>query len=247
MLIHEFGNMGAPVLVLIPGTYASWQIFSPLVGLLQNRFHMVVPALDGQQTDLDGKAVPNAFTTVDDQARQIEEFLLTHADGCADTVYGISLGGSIGARLAERNIVKIRRLVMDAAPITSFSGFMRVFSEYYQAMNVWCICHFGRLYRWLFRSHYYHALFDEFDRTFPCDSSRTAVNVFRSVFSYRLQSLPADMEVEFWHGSKEILFPPQARHAVQVCPTAKVRVFPKMNHAQLLTDCPEELAKLLEE
>ena len=105
MLIHEFGNMGAPVLVLIPGTYASWQIFSPLVGLLQDRFHMVVPALDGQQTDLDGKAVPNAFTTVDDQAR----------------------------------------------------------------------------------------------------------------------------------------------HALSVFPTAKVRVFPKMNHAQLLTDCPEELAKLLRE
>lgn len=247
MLIHEFGNMEAPVVVLIPGTYASWQIFSPLIGLLQTDWRIVVPALDGQQTDLNGKPVPNEFTTVDDEARQIEEYLLAHAYGKADTVYGISLGGGIGARLAERNKVQIRRLVMDAAPITSFSGAMRVFSQYYQALNVWCCCHFGKLYRKIFRSHYFHTLFDEFDRTFPCDGSRTAIRVFRSVFSYRLQSLPDGIKAEFWHGSKELLFPPQARHAVAVYPATKVTVFPKMNHAQLLTDHPEEIAGRIEQ
>lgn len=245
MLIHEFGNINAPVLVLVPGTYASWQIFVPLIERLREYFRIVVSALDGQQTDIYGTVVPNTFTTVDDQARQIEEWLLVHAGGVVDTVYGISLGGAIGARLAERNNVKIKRLVMDAAPITSFSGAMRVFAEYYQAMNVWCICRFGRLYRLLFRSHYYHTLFDEFDRTFPCDGPRTAVNVFRSLFSYRLQSLPAGIVAEFWYGSKELLFSSQARHAQRVYKDMRVIVFPKMNHAQLLIDCPEELAGLL--
>ena len=70
MDFRTFGNIGSPTLLLIPGLGVSYEIFLPLIGLLEKRFHVVAVLVDGftlgQNTE---------FTSIDDQARQVSKYI----------------------------------------------------------------------------------------------------------------------------------------------------------------------------
>ena len=47
MDFKEFGKEGAPSLLLIPGLGVSYEIFLPLIGLLEERFRIIAVQVDG--------------------------------------------------------------------------------------------------------------------------------------------------------------------------------------------------------
>ena len=47
MDFKTFGNIGSPTLLLIPGLGVSYEIFLPLIGLLEERFHVIAVQVDG--------------------------------------------------------------------------------------------------------------------------------------------------------------------------------------------------------
>ena len=70
MNFRTLGNKAAPTLMLIPGLGVSYEIFLPLVGLLEDRFHIIAVEVDGFTLDRH-----TDFTSVDDQASQIVEYV----------------------------------------------------------------------------------------------------------------------------------------------------------------------------
>ena len=112
MTFNTYGAKGAPSLLLIPGLGVSFEIFLPLIGLLQDRYHIVAAGIDGF---LIGRE--SAFTSVDDQAGQIIKYVQEHLDGHLDGAYGLSLGGKILSRVLERNEIVIDHAILDAAPL----------------------------------------------------------------------------------------------------------------------------------
>ena len=68
MNFNVFGNKNAPTLMLIPGLGVSYEIFIPLVNILENDFHIIAVEVDGFVI---GKHTQ--FTSVDDQAVQVIE------------------------------------------------------------------------------------------------------------------------------------------------------------------------------
>lgn len=112
MDFKTFGNIGEPTLLLIPGLGVSYEIFLPLVGMLEDRFHVIAVQVDGftlgQNTE---------FTSIDDQARQVSRYINESLGGHLDIAYGLSLGGKILSRVLEINEVVIEHAIMDAAPL----------------------------------------------------------------------------------------------------------------------------------
>ena len=98
MEFHTYGNPTKPTLLLLPGLGVSHEIFLPLVALLKENFHIVTADIDGF---LLGK--PSRFTSVDDQAAQVNRYIQEHFDGALDVAYGLSLGGKILSRMLERD------------------------------------------------------------------------------------------------------------------------------------------------
>ena len=76
MDFRTFGNIGSPTLLLIPGLGVSYEIFLPLIGLLEKRFHVVAVLVDGftlgQNTE---------FTSIDDQVRQVSKYIKENLGG----------------------------------------------------------------------------------------------------------------------------------------------------------------------
>lgn len=238
MNFRTFGNYAAPTLMLIPGLGVSCEIFLPLIGLLEGRFHIIAVEVDGFTL-----GCSTEFTSVDDQASQITEHVRKHYDGHLDVAYGLSLGGKILSRVLERNEVVIDHAVLDAAPLLPLPRWLVDPLRYIQCANVWTCFHWTGFWRWVFRSHYFDVLLDECRKVYPFGGIKAVLDGYKSVYTSRLKSI-SGADIHYWYGTKEaFVAKPQVKHLETLCPTVRVEVFKGMNHGQLLVDHPDQVAE----
>jgi pimeloyl-ACP methyl ester carboxylesterase len=233
-----YGEQGKPTLLLIPGLGVSYEIFMPLIRLLEENFHIIAAEVDGFTL---GKRT--IFTSVDDQAAQVIEYLNNQYNGKLDCAYGLSLGGKILSHILERNEVTVGHAILDAAPLLPLPRWLVGPLRHYQAFNVWTCYRWTGFWRWVFRSHYFDVLLDECKKTYPFGGRRAVLDGYKSVYTNKLESIHGN-DIHFWYGTKEaFVAKPQVKHLLTLCPNTHVEVFPKMNHGQLLVDHPEEVAR----
>ncbi len=235
-----FGKEGAPALMLIPGLGVSYEIFLPLIGILEDKFHIIAVQVDGftlgHQTE---------FTSVEDQADQISEYIKENHNGKLRIAYGLSLGGKILSHVLERNKVSIGHAIMDAAPLLPLPGWSVSPLKYLQCANVWTCYHWTGFWRWIFHSHYFDVLLDECKKIYHFGGSKAVLDGYTSVYTTKLESISGN-DIHYWHGSKEaFVAKPQVKHLQRLYPDAVIEIFKGMNHGQLLIDNPEEVAKRL--
>ena len=108
MTIHEFGQGNGDVVVLIHPSIVMWDYFEYVIPLMQDRCHLVIPALPGYDPDLESD-----FTSVEQIAAELADWLTTR--GCPEIacIYGCSMGGSIVTRFLADRKMKVRSAVID--------------------------------------------------------------------------------------------------------------------------------------
>lgn len=224
--------------MLIPGLGVSYEIFIPLINLLENDFHIIAVEVDGFVL---GKHTQ--FTSVDDQAAQVIDYVKENYDGRLDCAYGLSLGGKILSRVLERDEIVVNHAILDAAPLLPLPKWLVGPLRYLQCLNVWTCYHWTGFWRWVFHSHYFDVLLDECKKVYPYGGTKAVLNGYKSVYTNKLQSINGN-DIHYWHGTKEsFVAKPQVKHLKRLSPNVNVEIFKKMNHGQLLIDCPEEIAK----
>lgn len=233
-----YGNIEAPTLLLIPGLGVSYEIFLPLITLLEERFRIIAVQVDGFTI-----GVNTRFTSVDDQAGQIIGFVRQHCGGRLNSAYGLSLGGKILSRILERNEIIISHAIMDAAPLLPLPRWLVGPLRHYQSYNVWTCYHWTGFWKRVFHSHYFDVLLDECRKVFPFGGRQAVLDGYKDVYTNKLESI-SGADIQFWYGTKEaFVAKPQVRHLLSLCQDARITVFPGMNHGQLLIDHPEEVAR----
>ena len=242
MDIKVFGKENMPKLLLIPGLGVSYEIFLPLIRLVEEEYRILAVQVDGF---ILGERT--RFTSIDDQAAQVIHYVKAHCDGHLDCAYGLSLGGKILSRVLERDEVAIDHAIMDAAPLLPLPRWLVGPLRYYQCFNVWTCYHCTGFWKWVFHSHYFDVILDECKKVYPFGGSRAVLDGYKSVYTNKL-NLISGPDIHYWHGTKEaFVAKPQAKHLLSLCPDAHVEIFPKMNHGQLLTDHPDEIARRINE
>ena len=233
-----YGDPEEPTLLLIPGLGVSYEIFLPLVKLLEERFRIIAVQVDGFTI-----GVNTRFTSIDDQAGQIIGFVRQHCGGQLDSAYGLSLGGKILSRILERNEITISHAIMDAAPLLPLPRWLVGPLRHYQSYNVWTCYHWTGFWKRVFHSHYFDVLLDECRKVFPFGGRQAVLDGYKDVYTNKLESI-SGADIQFWYGTKEaFVAKPQVRHLISLCQDARITVFPGMNHGQLLIDRPEEVAR----
>lgn len=238
MNFNVFGNKNAPTLMLIPGLGVSYEIFIPLINILENDFHIIAVEVDGFVV---GKHTH--FTSVDDQAAQVIDYVKENYDGRLDCAYGLSLGGKILSRILERDEIVVNHAILDAAPLLPLPSWLVGPLRYLQCLNVWTCYHWTGFWRWVFHSHYFDVLLDECKKVYPFGGTKAVLDGYKSVYTNKLQSINGS-DIYYWYGTKEaFVAKPQVKHMKRLSPNVNVEIFKKMNHGQFLIDCPEEVAK----
>ena len=241
MTFHTYGDQESPSLLLIPGLGVSYEIFLPLIDLLKARFHIIAVGIDGFLLGQE-----STFTSIDDQAGQVIQYVQEKLEGHLDMAYGLSLGGKILSRILEMDRIVIDHAILDAAPLLPLPRWSVDPLRYYQSLNVWTCYHWTGFWRWVFHSHYFDVLLDECKKVWPSGKGKAVRDGYKDVYTHKLESIQG-ADIHFWYGTKEaFVAKPQVRHLCALHPDTHVEVFPGMNHGQLLVDHPGEVAKRME-
>ena len=108
MQIVEYGKKNQEVIILLHGGGLSWWNYRAEVLLLEQRFHVLIPILDGHANS------DKEFTSIQDNAKELLQFIDENYNGQVHAIGGLSLGGQI---LVE--LLSIRNDVCELAVIES--------------------------------------------------------------------------------------------------------------------------------
>lgn len=101
MTIHEFGQAHDEVVVLVHPSVVMWDYFEYVIPLMQEYYHLIVPALPGYDTESGSD-----FTNVEQIAEELADWLITHDHREIACIYGCSM--------VNRSL-KYRMLIMKVA------------------------------------------------------------------------------------------------------------------------------------
>ena len=242
MNFRLFGKEDGATLLLIPGLGVSCEVFLPLIGRLEGQFRIVAVEVDGFVL-----GTYTRFTSIDDQARQVGEYVKAHLGGRLDCAYGLSLGGKILSRIMERGDIVIDHAILDAAPLLPLPRWTVGPLRYLQAFNVWTCYRWPGFWKRVFPTHYFAVLLDECKKIYPFGGADAVLDGYRSVYTNKLHSITG-ADIHYWYGTLEaFVAKPQVKHLRTLFSEVHVEVFLKLNHGQLLIDHPDEVARRIAE
>lgn len=85
----EYGNANHDTIILLHGGGLSWWNYEDVANSLQNDYHIILPILDGHAKS------DTAFTTIEENAKEIIAYIDAHHAGSILMIGGLSLGGQI--------------------------------------------------------------------------------------------------------------------------------------------------------
>ena len=92
----EFGQQNPHVILLLHGGGLSWWNYREAAQELAERYHVVLPILDGHADSAD------PFTTIEDNAARLISYIDTHFGGHILAIGGLSLGGQVAVEMLSR-------------------------------------------------------------------------------------------------------------------------------------------------
>jgi len=114
MVIKEYGTEHKETILLLHGGGLSWWNYRDAAELLQDEYHVILPILDGHAGS------DRSFTSIEENASEIIEFIDKNLSGSVLLIGGLSLGGQILLEmLSQRKDICSFALVESAAVIPS--------------------------------------------------------------------------------------------------------------------------------
>ena len=110
MKVIEYGKENSRVIMLLHGGGLGWWSYRAVAEALKNDFHVVIPTLDGHG------GADRPFVSIEENAREIIEYIDRELSGRVAFIGGLSLGGQI---LCE--MLSMRADICEAALIESAS------------------------------------------------------------------------------------------------------------------------------
>ena len=109
MTIHEYGKSNAKTVVLVHPSVVMWDFFEYLIPLLEKDCHVIIPALPGY----DENDSQQNFTSVENIAGELAEWLVKNKITTIDVLYGCSMGGSIVLRMLADKKITVNNTICD--------------------------------------------------------------------------------------------------------------------------------------
>lgn len=242
MIFHTFGNKDNKAIMLLHGMLTPWQIWEDAVSVLSKEYYVIVPELDAHTEDM-----PSRFSSVENEAEQIRDYIIHNFGGKLYALYGLSMGGRIAATVAGMDGISISKLVLDGAPLKKMPkiliGFMKksyisiIEKSKKRDPKVIESCKRD------FLPERYHKYFFKIADNIENESIN---DILDSVFSdFQYKPYDSSMKILFMHGTKgnESVSRKCAAKMKEINPQTVIRCFNGYAHAQLACFEPQNWIK----
>ena len=237
----EYGNQNPETIILLHGGGLSWWNYRDVAQLLSDRFHVVLPILDGHA----GSDSP--FTSVEDNAARIIAHIDQYFGGKVLAICGLSLGGQITVEmltqrpdtcrfaLFESTLVKPSKLTHALIKPTFGMSYGLIKQKWFAKMQA---AYLGIPQK----------LFDDYYRD-TCKISKEDMIAFlesNSAYSIKPALRDAQAKVHIVFGSKEqSSIRTSGKLLNRMIPDSTLESLPGYNHGDLSLNHPQAYAQIL--
>ena len=225
----EYGKENRDAIILLHGGGLSWWNYKKTAEILRTKYYVILPMLDGHANS------DKEFTSIEDNAAEIIEFIDMKFNGSVLMIGGLSLGGQILLEiLSQRKNICKYAIVESALVVPSRLTYSLI-------KPTIKICYGLIRYKW-FSKLQFKALrinpiyFDDYYRD-SCDITKENMIAFLEANSlYRLKESIRDcvVEIRICVGTKEnCLMRKSASIIHKILKKSSLEVFPKMYHGDL--------------
>lgn len=126
MKFNVMGNKGNPVVVMLTGSFCQGECLEYIYSRMKE-YYIVVPTYNGHYEG------SKEFTTRENEAREIREYISKLGIDCIHMIYGQSMGSEVGMELYRQlsdNGVKVHNLFFDGAPFIRLSKPYKAFMRF---------------------------------------------------------------------------------------------------------------------
>ena len=194
----EYGKKNSNVIILLHGGGLSWWNYKEVAEILQKNYHVILPILDGHAGS------DKQFTTIEDNASEIIEFINNQFGGSVFMMGGLSLGGQILLEVLSQNKDICKYAIVESALVIP-SKFL-----YSMIKPVFGSCYGLIRYKWFSKLQFKslkikHELFEDYFRD-TCAISKSNMIAFlqeNSVYSLKECIIECTSNVHIFIGEKE--------------------------------------------
>lgn len=245
MKFHLFGENNNKVMVLIHGVLTPWQIWQEHFEYFSQQYCVVVPALDGHIENEQSE-----FSSPDDEANKIIEFLKENFSGNIYALCGVSMGGAIAYKIFESGEINVEHLILDGAPLLPAGKIPAAFMERsYQSIirksKLRDKKTLDSFKKYFLPEKYLDSFLNFADKM----SDRSVSNMVKGVCVMRIcNNNSNNASILFMHGTSgnEILSRKSAKKLKAVYPRTEIRSFDGYSHGELAIYHPADWIKEVE-
>lgn len=242
MKVVEFAKENPLTVILLHGGGLSWWNYKKVAEILAQDYHVVIPLLDGHANS------DREFTTIENAADEICDYIRTQFGGSVFAIGGLSLGGQILVEMLSRSPDICRYAIIESALVIPMAFTNRMIRPMLQMS-------YGLIKKRWFAKLQFHQLHIKADLfndyyTDTCKIQKESMIAFlESNSSYKLKdsihSCTANVVIAV--GGKEgHKMKKSANLLHHALPKSKLVVFPQYYHGDLSMNHPEIYAELFQ-
>ena len=237
----EYGNQNPETVILLHGGGLSWWNYRDVAQLLSDRFHVVLPILDGH-ADSDAP-----FTSIEDNAARIIAHIDKHFGGKVLAVGGLSLGGQIAVEMLTQRPDICRFALLESTLVKpsklTYALVGPTFGMSYGLIKQMWFAKMQAAYLGIPKK-----LFDDYYRD-TCKISKEDMIAFlksNSAYSIKPALRDAQAKVHIVFGSKEqSSIRTSGKLLNHTIPDSTLEILPGYNHGDLSLNHPQAYAQIL--
>lgn len=232
MEIKRFGNRNGKKIMLLHGNLMCWRQFEDVIPLLEKEFDVYAVSFDG--FDGTGKTT---YTTAQEQADKLADYLLRNCEGMLDALFAESLGCGPAVYLKASRNIQIRKMILSGAEYLDF-GILNPLILKIMPKKQYQTAKTKKMPQWALRfMGQTEAGVQTMLNRIPDDVSLESVNATWRVGLYLYRMAPEsqpDAEVACWYGQREGHMRKAVKRLRMVYPKLTVRCFPDFGHGDIL-------------
>ena len=242
MTILEFNPESNSHLLMFHASCMTWEFLKNSIDILASTHHVIVPVMPGYNMDDDSD-----YTSVEEIAKETEDYLIQKNITKLDGIYGISMGGSIVIRMLANGRIQFEHAIIDAG-ITPYQlpaclAKMFVIRDFTFMMTLKNSLKFLSMFVPV--DKYGVNTFDRLRKVMLHASTKTIWNNFNSCNTYSMPNpvMESKTRIHYWYGSKEKMNRKRdVKYVKKIFPNIIVEEIPGFNHAEFVMLKPDAFA-----
>lgn len=241
MKLFEFGKENSKTILCLPGNFMTHRQFENIVPMLEEAYHVITVSFDGY--DETGETV---YTTGEDQANKLADFICGNLGGKIDLVYAESLGSIPAAFLTQNKRIHIGGVILSGAEYMNYGIFNRLAISLFAPMTyrlMTKILTSGEVKFPKFLQIKMGITNDTFQPMLKQACQKLTLETTKATFWEAVKVYPKymstwepdpDIRIACWYGEKEMNMKKAVKHLKRAFPGLEVHPFAGLGHGEIL-------------